>query len=95
MKKIFFFQLHKPPYASCIFFELYKENELPFVQIFYRNSTESNVPALDIPECGTKCPLSQLYDLYGDILPTKSFDHECALHDDETVPDDIHENDVL
>lgn len=80
------FQLHAPPYASCIFFELYKPSENPsenYLQVFYRNSTKTEPPAMEIPNCGTKCPLSKWFELYADILPTKSYEEEC--HMDEPV----------
>lgn len=95
LNSVQYFQPHKPPYASCIFFELHKENELPFVQVFYRNSTEIDVSPLEIPNCGTECPLSRFYELYRDILPTQSFDRECALHDDESLPANKYINEDL
>lgn len=74
-----------PPYSSCIFFELYHGNTTPFVQVFYRNTTETSVSPLNIPDCGTKCPLQRFYELYDDILPKKSIDEECALRDGEIL----------
>lgn len=38
---------------------------------------------LEIPECGVKCPLKKLYNLYERILPTRSHDEECVLRDGE------------
>lgn len=68
-----------PPYASCLFFELYKNETNYYLQIFYRNSTTAlNVPALEIPNCGAKCPLNSWYAIYKEILPTKSHEMECA-----------------
>ncbi|XP_055307972.1 prostatic acid phosphatase-like [Sitodiplosis mosellana] len=85
------FKLHQPPYASCIFFELYKSNGNPYVQIFYMNSAELehiwNHP-LEIPNCGTKCSLTDLYELYHDVLPTQSFEEEFVLRDGEILPPD-------
>lgn len=81
--------MHQPPYASCVFFEMYKDatDESPYVQIFYRNSTKlAHMPPLEIPGCGMKCPLTELYKLYYDVLPIKSFEEECALRDGETLP---------
>lgn len=43
----------------------------------YKKPEETTV--LEIPGCGCKCTLEDLYDLYSDILPTKSFEEECAL----------------
>lgn len=82
----FAFQPHFLPYASCILFELSKRNGEPFVQIFYKNSTDQNVPALNIPNCGQFCHLHKLYELYKDILPSQSVDIECKLHENEILP---------
>lgn len=40
-------------------------------------------PALMIPDCGTKCPLEKLYELYKDWLPTQSSEKECKLREGE------------
>ncbi|XP_055307986.1 prostatic acid phosphatase-like [Sitodiplosis mosellana] len=80
------YKLHHITYASCLFFELYKTDTRPYVEIFYKNSSETNIPLLlEIPNCGTKCPLDKLYQLYEDILPTQSFEKECELRDGETM----------
>lgn len=79
-------QLHEPPFSSCIFFELYRGNGSPYVQFFYKNSTESDIPALYIPGCGTKCELTDLYLLFDDILPEKTIKKECTLHNGESIP---------
>lgn len=72
------FQLHLPPYASSLLFELYESNAKNehYVQVFYRNSTAGDLAPLDIPNCGTKCPLNQLFELYKEILPS-DFKTEC------------------
>lgn len=75
------FQLHRIPYAACIFIELYESVDGPYVQVIYKSSKRHNTDPLEIPNCGSKCPLDKFYELYGDILPTKSFDEECMLHD--------------
>lgn len=77
--KKFTFQLHQPPFASCLFFELYKADEIPYVKIFYRNTTETNISPLVIPNCGVKCKLTEFYELYDDILPTQCYEKECEL----------------
>lgn len=84
---LFDFQPHKPPYASCLFFELYQDiDDSYYVQIFYKNSTVTNVPPMEIPYCGVKCPLPKLYEIYSGILPSQDYDTGCALHDGETLP---------
>lgn len=65
---------------------MYKADDNPYVQIFYKNSTITEFPPLEIPGCGMKCPLHKLYEIYHDILPTKSFDSECILRDGEVLP---------
>lgn len=80
--------MHIPPFTACLFFELYKTNASYYVQIFYKNSIDTNIPALTIPNCGTKCPLDKLYKLYEDILPTRSFNEECKLRAGEDLPPD-------
>lgn len=55
------------------------------MQLFFKNSTATKLPALDVPGCGKKCSIEKLYELYKDILPTQSFEKECALRDWEFV----------
>lgn len=82
------FQLHVPPYSSCLQFELYKGNTNPYLQLFYRKSSKDNSPqSLSIPGCGEKCPLSKWYQLFKDILPTGSFEEECRLRKGEILPE--------
>lgn len=81
-----FFQPNIPPYASCLFFELYTSDIGPYVKLFYKDSVEKEAQLLEIPECGVKCSLNDLYKLYWDILPTKSFEAECTLRFGELLP---------
>lgn len=75
--------MHQVEYSSCILFELYKQNDSHYVQIFYKNPEEATL--LEFPGCGPKCPLKNLYELYKDILPTQPFDEECALRYGESL----------
>lgn len=75
-----------PPLSSCLLFELHRGDKDPFVQIFYKNSTKVDIPSLEIPECGSKCPLKKFYELYKNVLPKRSHTEECALFDDEYMP---------
>lgn len=61
------------------------ENNLDdyYVQMYYRNSTAENLSPMEIPGCGTKCTITQLYEVYNEVLPT-SFD-ECKPHDESNV----------
>lgn len=74
--------MHIPIYASSVFFELHKFNGSFHVEIYYkRDRGEDEVPLkpLFIPNCGEKCPLEKLYEIYNDILPTQDFETECRL----------------
>ncbi|XP_031638619.1 lysosomal acid phosphatase-like [Contarinia nasturtii] len=70
-----------PPFASCLFFELYQSGKDNFnVQLFYKNTTVEDLPPLNplnIPGCGTKCPLDQFKRLFKDVLPIQNFETEC------------------
>lgn len=59
-------------------FELRKIGVDYFVQIFYRNTTIENPQALNLPGCGTLCPLKKMIELYDDVLPG-DFDTECRI----------------
>lgn len=83
---VFLFQLHRPPFASCLLFEQYHTETENYVQVFYRNSTETNISALEIPNCGAKCPLNKWYEVYKSILPTQTFEEECELRDGQLLP---------
>lgn len=65
--------------AASLHFELYKNNESAYyVQIFLRKYEEEYPIAMNIPGCGEKCPLNQLYKLIEDIIPG-DFDTECEV----------------
>lgn len=66
-------------------FELYKKDNSHYVQIFFKNSTATKIPPLEIPKCGTKCEVEKFFKLYDHILPRKSIHDECALRDWEFV----------
>lgn len=68
-----------------MFFELHKSNDEYHVEIYYKSYRgEDPVPLepLSIPNCGKKCPLEKLYEIYKDILPTEDFDTECHVPDE-------------
>lgn len=71
--------MHYPPYACSVHFELYKskQNEY-YIQIFYRKALEEHPMPMDIPKCGTRCPLDRFYDLYQAIM-VDDFDAECKV----------------
>lgn len=59
--------------------ELYKHNDMHYVEIYYKNTTVENLQPLNIPNCGTSCPLESLYDLYKAVIPDGDFETECNL----------------
>lgn len=67
---------HNPPYVSSVLFELIQSKDKYYVQAYYKNSTEPML--LDLPNCGTLCPLDQMFEVYKDILPV-DWEQECAL----------------
>lgn len=73
------FDLHSPPYVACIMFELRIINRVPHIQVFYKNTTNENPPALQLLNCGQLCPLSEMYNIYKNVLPTDDFASECKL----------------
>ncbi|XP_049531866.1 prostatic acid phosphatase [Anopheles darlingi] len=74
------FELHNPPFAACIMLELRRpvNGGDPYVQVFYKNTTDDKPLLLPIPECGEQCPLDEMFKIYDDILP-KNWDSECEL----------------
>lgn len=75
MNDPFRFQLHFPPTAASLHFELYKSGEGEhYFQIFYRKLNEEYPSPMKIPGCGAKCTLEQFYDLYKDIIPDEDSD---------------------
>lgn len=72
------FEYHSPPYTACVMLELrIDDQQKPYVSVFYKNTAEEPKP-LEIPGCGTSCPLDQMYQLYKDILP-EDWTSECKL----------------
>lgn len=62
--------------------ELHQSNGTFHIEIYYkRDRGDDKVPLqpLIIPNCGNKCPLHKLNEIYQDILPTKDFETECRL----------------
>lgn len=59
-------------------FELRSTPTGPMIEIFYKkDSTTDVVIPLYIPRCGYACSLSDLYELYDDIIPTQDFATTC------------------
>lgn len=66
-----------PPYASSLHFELYKDEKEHYVQLFYRKNGVKDISLIEIPNCGTKCPLQTFKEIYQKILPTKHISDAC------------------
>ncbi|XP_037031472.1 prostatic acid phosphatase-like [Bradysia coprophila] len=66
------------PYVSTIILEMRKRDDEYYVQIFYKTSDKTPEP-IQIPGCGTQCPLSKMYEIYDHIIPKKQFDDECEI----------------
>lgn len=65
-----------------MFFELHKFNGTFHVEIYYKHSRGEDVEPLEplsVPNCGQRCPLEKLYEVYRDVIPTEDFDTECRL----------------
>lgn len=71
------FQMTIPPYVSSLHLELYKRGTEYYVQLYYRKNGFENISAIEIPHCGTKCPLDRFYELYKNILPTEDIESAC------------------
>lgn len=71
-----------PPYAVSILFELYETNNGHYLTLFYKKIDEEDPLPLNIPGCGTKCPLEKFIKINAPFIPTKSFDVECQLNSD-------------
>lgn len=66
-------------YAACLLFEVLIKNDNVLLQIVYKKSPSSNSSEiLNIPNCGTACPLDKMYELYKEILPSEDFVSACS-----------------
>ncbi|KAH3840399.1 prostatic acid phosphatase-like isoform X2 [Dreissena polymorpha] len=63
------FNYKAPPYTACILVELLEKDSDYFVQILYRNDSNSEPYVIEINDCGTKCPLQMFVDKYLPSLP--------------------------
>lgn len=68
---------HNPPYTATVMFELRQFGDEYHVQVFYKNTTAEPMP-LDLPGCGTSCPLEKMFEIYKDVLPV-NWEEECTL----------------
>lgn len=61
-----------PPFAASVHLELYRSREDYYVQLFYRTDNSEYIPPIEIPNCGVKCSLDEMFELYQDILPSEN-----------------------
>jgi lysosomal acid phosphatase len=66
---------HNPSFRAAVMFELRSIDSDYHVQIFYKNTTAEPKP-LDIPGCGTSCPLDKIFEIYEKVLPI-DWEKEC------------------
>ncbi|XP_066485262.1 prostatic acid phosphatase-like [Tiliqua scincoides] len=65
------------PYASCQFFELYKEDNGEYtIEMHLRNDTSEEPHQLTLPGCPTPCPVSKFAELVGP-MKTYNWETEC------------------
>lgn len=69
------------------------ENEY-YVQLFYRTDKSEVIQPINIPNCGIKCSLDKLYELFGDILPTDEDTYESLCHLDIPFDAEIHNSEL-
>ncbi|XP_037947770.1 prostatic acid phosphatase-like [Teleopsis dalmanni] len=74
------YDMHSPTYTACVLIELRVDDQRkPFVSVLYKNSTTDMEPyLLNLPGCGTECPLEKMFSLYKDIIPD-NWKEECKL----------------
>lgn len=66
--------------------ELYRLKSDYYIQISYKNSTGDPIP-MNIPSCGTMCPIDVFCDIYDEIIPTSDFEEECRFDEEPTGSD--------
>lgn len=71
--------MHLPPFGAAVLFELYKSRNNYYVQLFYKNTTAEVIHPMNMPNCGTKCPLKKFFTVYKDVIPTRDFETECHV----------------
>lgn len=72
------FEIHNPPFAACVLIELRQPTSgEAYVSVFYKNTSAEPEP-MNIPNCGMRCPLSQTFKVYEDILP-ENWERECQV----------------
>lgn len=68
-----------PQTSASVLLELYQQKGKYFVQIVYKKNNNEHTSSLNIPGCGTFCPLDKFYDIYKPFIPSADFETECKL----------------
>uniref|UniRef100_A0A3B3CZX3 Lysosomal acid phosphatase n=1 Tax=Oryzias melastigma TaxID=30732 RepID=A0A3B3CZX3_ORYME len=69
----------QPPYASCHFFELYRNDDgSASVSMFYRNDSSVEPYPLQLSNCSLDCPLEDFVSITSHFI-SKNRDEECQL----------------
>lgn len=66
-------------YAAALLFEvrLKKDGQTNLSIAYRRKADDHYAETLFIPDCGYQSPLSRMYELYADILPTEDYETTC------------------
>ncbi|XP_028606855.2 lysosomal acid phosphatase-like isoform X2 [Podarcis muralis] len=71
------FNVKLPPYAACLFFELYKEDSGKFtIEMHYRAKQNLPPQPLVLPGCEAACPLQKFKELVSPVIP-EDWQAEC------------------
>ncbi|XP_052792268.1 prostatic acid phosphatase-like [Mya arenaria] len=73
-----------PHYTACVLVELFESDDGFFVQVSYRNETDSDPYILTIDGCDEMCPLDSFLRIYMS-LQTLDIEKACAVNSSEQV----------
>ncbi|XP_053957228.1 prostatic acid phosphatase-like [Anastrepha ludens] len=68
-----------PRFGVMTMFELHQNQQTGefYVEIYLRNNEKGCAELLDVPNCGTKCPLDKLIALSSDVIPNEPYEERC------------------
>lgn len=70
-------------------FEIVSYEGQTYAELYYKTSeNQIDLKPILIPKCGYSCPLERMYQLYANILPTKTFVEECTVASTNVVNDE-------
>jgi len=73
------FDIHRPPFTSCVLIELREVKGENVVLISYKNETNKEPHVFTIPGCTQLCPLDKFESLLAPVIPG-DWDAECHEH---------------